>query len=372
MAKTPEHEQDFEHDPEVAARVKAERLKRDREQLLRDIAAVSTSDLRAQVGYVLSHYPDSRDSDVRLAHCVWETFYPEYISNGSVRLADMYRLPREKTITRTRATIQNGYGLFQPSAEVASRRRALREETKEAVVADKPGPPVLSVYADESSKTKHRYLVVGSVWSTDVGRLWRVVLGLQDWKREQGITWEFKFSELSKGKLERCKAFVKKAVEQSDLICLKACVLDTEAAPDLSGEERLYRLYYELLLSGIEHEITSGRVVLPRWIHVWKDADAGPDALLLPELERRLKAACRIYFRDTVQIEAVDTGVSDISPLLQLADLFAGSVARKLNKDSEATNAKDEFTEFFQILAGFDFAKDDGVTSDFVYVHRLA
>lgn len=129
------------------------------------------------------------------------------------------------------------------------------------MVAAKPGPPVLSVYADESSKTKHRCLVVGSVWSTDVGRLWRVALALQDWKREQGITWDFKLSELSKGKLEHAKAFVRKAMELSDLIRLKICVLDTEAAPDLRGEERLYRLYYELLLAGIEHEVTSGRVL---------------------------------------------------------------------------------------------------------------
>jgi hypothetical protein len=59
-----------------------------------------------------------------------------------------------------------------------------------------------------------------------------------------------------------------------------------------------------------------------------------------------------------VQIEAVDTGVSDTSPLLQLADLFAGSVARKFNKDGETMNAKGEFAEFFQMVAGFDFVRD--------------
>ncbi len=136
-------------------------------------------------------------------------------------------------------------------------------------------------------------------------------------------------------------------------------------------EEQVYRLYYELAMTGIEHEIAAGRVVLPRWLHIVKDADAGPDALLLPELERRLRVACREYFKDSVRLESLITGASDESPLLQLADLFAGSVARKFNKDNGAANQKDEFADFFETVAGFGFTAQEG-KSDFVYVHHLA
>jgi hypothetical protein len=372
MAKTPKPGQEIDPDPEAAARAKAERREREKEQLLRDVAAAATNDLRAQVGYVLSHYPAARDSDVRLAHLVWQVFYPDYVDGEWVKLRDMYELPRQTTITRTRAIIQNDYGLFQASVEVAARRRALRDDAKAEVVADKPGPPVLAVYADESSKTKHRYLVVASVWGLDIGRVWRVINDLDEWKRKAGVTGEFKFSELSKGKkLERAQSFVKKAVEHSALIGLKACVLDTEAASGLNGEERLYRLFYELVMAGVDHEIAAGRAVLPRQLHIVKDADAGPDALQLPDFERRLIVACREYFRDSVRLDSLVTGVSHESPLLQLADLFAGSVARKFNKEGETANAKDEFADFFETLAGFDFVKGGGGESDFVYVHRL-
>ncbi len=79
--------------------------------------------------------------------------------------------------------------------------------------------------------------MVGSVWGLDVGRVWRVTSKLDEWKHETGVTGEFKFAELSKGKkLERAQAFVKKAVEHSALIGLKACVLDTEAASGLNAE----------------------------------------------------------------------------------------------------------------------------------------
>ncbi len=358
-------------DPEAAARAKAERLAREKEQLLLAIAAATTDDIRTQVGYVLSHYPEARDSDLRLAHLLWEIFYPDYIEDGWVRLDDMRHLPRQVTIVRTRAVIQNGYGLFQASAEVAARRRALRDETTEQVRAEKPGPPVLSIYADESSKTQGRFLVIGSVWGLEVARMWRVVRELEEWKRQQGITGEFKFNELTSGRLARAQAFVEKAMEHSALIGLKACVLDTHAASALKGEERLYRLYYELAVSGLEHEIGRRRVVLPRWLHLVKDEDAGPDALHLPEVERRLKVACQEYFRDSVRVDSVMTGRSDGSPLLQLADLFAGSVARRFNKEGETTNAKDEFAAFFETVAGFDFVQAEEGPDDFVYVRHL-
>jgi hypothetical protein len=73
----------------------------------------------------------------------------------------------------------------------------LRDETGKEVVSDKPGPPVLSVHADESGKTQ-RFLVVGSVWVIDVAREWRVVAALREWldysaeqKRHYGVTYPY-------------------------------------------------------------------------------------------------------------------------------------------------------------------------------------
>jgi hypothetical protein len=110
-----------------------------------------------------------------------------------VRLDDMYQLPRQTSITRSRQKIQNEYGLFPASAEVAGARRALRDDTKAEMVADKPGPAVLSVYADESGKSQ-RYLVVGSLWVLDIAKAPRLVLDLRQWQKEKGIEGEFKFA----------------------------------------------------------------------------------------------------------------------------------------------------------------------------------
>lgn len=357
-------------DPEEQARQKAEDLEREKQRLLQKIAATATDDLRAKVGYVLSLYPDARNSDVTLANRLWQTFYPEYINGEYVRLDDMYRLPQPGWIARHRAKIQNEYGLFQPNETVARRRKGLREDTEKEVVADKPGPPVLSVHADESGKQQH-YLVIGSVWIIDVSRMWRVANTLREFKAKAEIKYEFKFSDLTKAKLDPAKNFVLEAMKHSDLIGLKACVLDTSAVKGMATEDMLYRLYYELAMTGMKHEIDAGRVVLPRWLHIVKDQDAGPDALLLPDVERRLKVGCKGYFKDSVEVESVTSGVSTDSPLLQLADLFAGSVGRIFNKTDEVSNQKDAFAAFFQGLAGFDFTTESKGTSDFMYIHRL-
>lgn len=60
-------------DPEEQARQKAEDLEREKQRLLQKIAATATDDLRAKVGYVLSLYPDARNSDVTLANRLWQT-----------------------------------------------------------------------------------------------------------------------------------------------------------------------------------------------------------------------------------------------------------------------------------------------------------
>ena len=64
--------------------------------------------------------------------------------------------------------------------------------------------------------------------------------------------------------------------------------------------------------------------MLPRVLSLVKDADDGPDALLIPELERRLATTCQEYFGGRVRVDSVETGKSNQSVFLQLADLFFG------------------------------------------------
>jgi hypothetical protein len=194
---------------------------------------------------------------------------------------------------------------------------------------------------------------------------------LKDWKASNRPASEFKFNSLNRGNLGAAMAFVEAAWSMSDIMGFKGCVVDTTKVKSRAVEEVVYQLHYELVMAGVEHEVGTGRVTLPRAIGLVKDG-ASSDPLWLPELKRRLSADCRAYFGVGVSVDDVAAGDSARSELLQLADLFVGSIARALN-GGETRTVKDEFVEFFQKMAGFPFAKasDQDAVGDAVYVHWM-
>jgi hypothetical protein len=69
---------------------------------------------------------------------------------------------------------------------------------------------------------------------------------------------------------------------------------------------------------------------------------------------------------------SLNKGLVSNSTLLQLADLFTGSIGRVMNGEGSGSHAKDEFAQFMEGLAGFTFAEPAPPdVNDFVYVHRL-
>ena len=180
---------------------------------------------------------------------------------------------------------------------------------------------------------------------------------------------EFKFAGLNEGNIETAKDFVKYALERGIAIGFKASVLETSKVQGLAKEQVVSWRYRELAMAGLEHEIRTGRVVLPRWRSIVKDADAGTDILALPELELRLAASVVEHFKWEAKVEDVMSLASDTSTLLQLADLFIGSIG--CGKGSGA-HAKDEFAQFMERVAGFTFAEPAPATAKaLVYIDRL-
>lgn len=68
--------------------------------------------LKNQVGEILRECPETRNSDITLMIKIWVRFYTPYIfgegseRGSSVRLKDLYELPREDNIKRIRAKFQ--------------------------------------------------------------------------------------------------------------------------------------------------------------------------------------------------------------------------------------------------------------------------
>ncbi len=84
--------------------------------------------LEKQIRAVLELDTASRNSDIRLMQVIWYKFYNHLLFKSfdgeqSIRIKDLYNLPREDYISRIRRKIQNDEHLYVPtSREVAEQR----------------------------------------------------------------------------------------------------------------------------------------------------------------------------------------------------------------------------------------------------------
>lgn len=206
-----------------------------------------------------------------------------------------------------------------------------------------------TIYCDESGKNQ-RYNLVGSLWINDGYRLFKVYKDLSTWKTDKGIEKELHFTNLKPQDKDIIREFITRVLGQSDALGFKAVILDSHAVQNISAEDRNFRLHYQLILKGIEHEVEKGRFSLPRNISVTKDKDEGADRLRLTELEQKLMTECQSYFAQEIIVDSVSAEESHSSVFIQLTDLFAASINRKIN--SPGSNYKDELADLILNLLG--------------------
>ena len=331
--------------------LKRQRLEKERTTLLSHLEEFNLEDMRTKVAFILNQYPATRDFDIALTEKFWKTFHSSLVGPDSVPFANLYYLPRFTSISRVRAKIQNEYGLFQASESVTNRRAELEEENRTSQTADKPTDSSVPIYCDESGKNK-QYNLVGSLWINDGYRMFKVYQDLAFWKKERGINKELHFTNLNAQDKPIVLEFIKRVLGQSDAFGFKAVILDSYNVRGISLEDRIYRLHYQLIVKGIEHEVQTGRFSLPRIISVTKDKDEGTDNLRLTELKQKLKTECQAYFDNKILVDDVKAEESHASLFIQLTDLFTASINRKLN--SPGSNYKDDLADEILNLLGIE------------------
>lgn len=93
----------------------------------------SIKNLKIAVLGCLQDYPKARDSDQYLTIMVWMRHFPSRIvelpdGSKAVRLRDVMEMPREDTIKRVRAIIQNDEGKWLPTSLAVAKKRKINEE----------------------------------------------------------------------------------------------------------------------------------------------------------------------------------------------------------------------------------------------------
>lgn len=348
------------------------RIKRERERLLSKVASNSLKDIRSRVAFVLNHFPETRNSDIKLAFKYWHLFQADVIrGNGAITETEMYKLERQPSLTRARAKIQNDYGLFKAVEEVRAMRRGANFKQREQQVADKPGIPESTFYVDESGKTQ-QYVVVGGLCFVDPFRTFQLSTHMMRWAQNKKVTQEFHFTELTKHRLPLYQQFIKEALGFLDSVSLQAVVLSTKDLKNRSIEDIVCELHYWLVVKGIDHEVEKRRATLPREVNVFKDKEDGTDGLFMSKLQQELRSSFQKHYGGKLTLNILEAVDSKADPFIQLSDLYIGSISRILNRESGASrNHKDEFAEFLISSLGLSIDNFRSSFQDMAFVYFL-
>jgi len=89
--------------------------------------------LTEKVRRILKNYPETRNSDIELTIRLWWVFHRDKInSDGTVKIRELWNLPREDNIKRIRAKIQNDQGMFLPTdPQIIKERQKLSKKWKQ-------------------------------------------------------------------------------------------------------------------------------------------------------------------------------------------------------------------------------------------------
>jgi len=143
-----------------------------------------------------------------------------------------------------------------------------------------------------------------------------------------------------------------------------------------SVDDALRELHYQLVYQGIEHDLATGRVTYPRTVGLWKDQDDGWDMLHMQRLQDDLSVALTRRYEERVQFREVLPVKSELSFLIQLSDLFMGSLNRTLERSATSagqTHFKDEMAAFVlnELNVTFDGNLFNSSDEDFVSIRVI-
>jgi hypothetical protein len=348
-------EVDEPSEEDLVSAKKLEKLDKEKGDLLASLSGGDFSKQRTRVAYILNLFPESRNSDITLTLKYWETFQPDIYNEHAIAPKDLFRLERLHYIVRARAKIQNEYKLFTSDEGVRRHRRKREEEMHDGVVKDIAPRKIVNVYADETGKNQD-YLIVASVWVLTGRAVFTVGKAISDWKDTS--LWakrEIHFAKFGKRDEEPLKEFLSVIQENREFLSFKAIAVESKQTKR-STEEVVEKLHEHMLINGVDHELESNRISKQHEIEVTLDEEQSLDAITLTEMKRRVNSDLKNTHGAGVSIASIESISSRGSVLVQLSDLVAGAINRRLNHKGNR-NFKDDMAD--RIIHALDLQLDE-------------
>lgn len=354
-----------------------QKIQLERQRLEAELANGDFRTLRARVALILSRHHQARNSDLELQQWYWATFHSDIYGYGqNVSYEEMKNMERLTHLARMRAKIQNEFGMYLADDEVQEERKRRSQAIRETISYDQPSTsPLSAVYCDETGKNS-TLMGVGGLWFADVSGAWELQKALRNWRSDQKIkAKEFHFTKLSSGLVPYAQNFFREALSHAGLFGFKAVFVPTTGLVHSVGDA-LRELHYQLVYQGIEHDLATGRVTYPRTVGLWKDQDDGWDMLHMQRLKDDLSVALTRRYGEQVQFREVLPVKSELSFLIQLSDLFMGSLNRTMERPVTSTGQphfKDEMAAFVlnELNVTFEGNMFNSFNEDFVSIRVI-
>lgn len=349
--------EDIDVDERDRIEKKKARLEKEKLELLASLAGGDYSAMKTKVAAILNLYPHTRNSDIALSLKYWETFQPNIYKESGIMPKDLFKLERLHYIVRVRAKIQNEYGLFQADEKIRNHRKNREEDMLEAVLQDEAPRRMVSIFADETGKNQD-FVIVAAIWVLTGHSVFTVSMAIQDW--QQNSSWakrEIHFARFGKNDLEPLEEYLNVIIENREFLSFKAIAVE-RAKTRRSIEETVQKLHEHMLVRGAEHEVSSGRIDLPRDIELTVDEDQSLDSFVLSEMHRRIALDFENNYQGKLVLNSIQTASSRNSQLVQLADLVAGAVNRRLNHRGDR-NYKDDMADRIIDVLGLTLNEED-------------
>jgi hypothetical protein len=213
----------------------------------------------------------------------------------------------------------------------------------EAVLDDVTPRKVVFIYADETGKTQE-YVIVAAVWVLTGRAVFVISRAIDAWKT--GSPWkdrEVHFSRFGKNDSSPLDEYLQVIQANREFLSFKVIAVE-RARTKRTIEEVVIKLHEHMLIRGTEHEVKTGRIDLPREFEVTVDEEDSLDSFNLAEMKRRVNEEYGRGLGGRAVLAEATSASSKKSNLIQLADLIAGAVNRRLNHRGDR-NHKDDMAD---------------------------
>lgn len=331
------------------------RVRRERSEVISSVLSHDYSTVRNRVAAILNVYPEARDSDVALALHYWQTFQSDWFNQAGIAPRNLFKLERMTTITRVRAKIQNEYGLFQADPSVRNKRKQKEEEVKDDVLEDAEPRRMVNIFSDETGKTG-KYVVVASVWALSGRTVFEVTKAVEDWKRETHFAnREMHLTRFGRNDVQLVRSYLDLILAHRGYLSFKAVAVKREETRR-PIEEVICRLHEYMIVEGAQHEVQNNRFDLPRALQATIDDEDSFDIFALKDMQKQANDTFQKAYDGQLIVDSISKISSRASAFVQLADVVAGAINRKLNHQG-ARNHKDELADIIANGIGLDLAE---------------